>query len=94
MTIRGFAFASAISATTACSAFGLGKLVMTTGTAVTSSFTLSETETPAFVISLRRFGSVSTPATIHPSAIRLRAKAPPMMPRPIMPTMPFDPAAT
>ncbi len=32
ITIRGFAFASAISATTACSAFGLGRLVMTTGT--------------------------------------------------------------
>ena len=30
--MRGFAFASAISAATACSAFGLGRLVMTTGT--------------------------------------------------------------
>src|SRR5580704_10972218 len=88
-TILSGSSCAVIAATVASSACALGRLRISTGAAAASALASRAKSTPARAAARRRPGAMSKPTTRQPAAARCRAKAPPMVPRPMIPTVPL-----
>src|SRR5262249_1290341 len=89
MMTRGGTRALTMAATVASSAAGLGGVGVMGPTSPVGVFGSAAVSTPAPALGRGAAALVPEPQTARPAARRLRANAPPMMPRPTIPTLPF-----